>query len=205
MRKLFSKYAPDYFEAPNLVQVQLDSYQWFLDIGLKELLNDISPIEDWTNKELELRFLDFKLEEAKFSERVAREKNITYEAPLRVKIALKNKITGAVEEQEIYLADFPLITPRGTFVINGVERVVISQLIRSPGAFFSLSRSSRFKRFFGAKIIIIYQIILNKKEEYVSALRKSFNIAPSFKLVDTCAAEFQAFTPYYYSTYERQQ
>jgi DNA-directed RNA polymerase subunit beta len=153
MRKLFSKYAPDYFEAPNLVQVQLDSYQWFLDVGLKELLKDISPIEDWTNKELELRFLDFKLEEAKFSERVAREKNITYEAPLRVKIALKNKVTGAVDEQEVYLADFPLITPRGTFVINGVERVVISQLIRSPGAFFSLSRSSRFKRFFGAKII----------------------------------------------------
>ncbi len=153
MRKILSKYAPDTFETPNLVQVQLDSYQWFLDVGLKELLNDISPIEDWTNKDLELRFLDFKLEEPKFSERVAREKNITYEAPLRVKISLKNKKTDKTDEQEIYLADFPIITPRGTFVINGVERVVISQLIRSPGAFFSLSRSSRFKRFFGAKII----------------------------------------------------
>jgi DNA-directed RNA polymerase subunit beta len=153
MRKTFSKYAPDEFEAPNLVQVQLDSYQWFLDIGLKELLNDISPIEDWTGKELELRFLDFKLEEPKYDERTARAKNITYEAPLRVKISLKNKKTGRVQEQEIYLADFPLITPRGTFVINGVERVVISQLIRSPGAFFLLSRSSRFKRLFGAKII----------------------------------------------------
>ena len=135
------------------MQVQLDSYQWFLDIGLKELLNDISPIEDWTGKELELRFLDFKLEEPKFTERVAREKNITFEAPLRVKIALKNKRTGDVNEQEIFLADFPVITPRGTFVINGVERVVISQLIRSPGVFFSLSRSSRYKRLFGAKII----------------------------------------------------
>ncbi len=153
MRKILSKYAADTFEAPNLVQVQLDSYQWFLDVGLKELLNDISPIEDWTGKELEVRFLDFKLEEPKFSERVAREKNITFEAPLRVKISLKNKRTGKTDEQEIYLADFPVITPRGTFVINGVERVVISQLIRSPGAFFSLSRSSRFKRFFGAKII----------------------------------------------------
>lgn len=153
MRKILSKYAPDTFEPPNLVQVQLDSYQWFLDIGLKELLNDISPIEDWTGKELELRFLDFKLEEPKFSEQVAREKNITYEAPLRVKISLKNKKIGKTDEQEIYLADFPIMTPRGTFVINGVERVVISQLIRSPGAFFSLSRSSRFKRLFGAKII----------------------------------------------------
>ncbi len=153
MRKIFSKHTPEQFEAPNLVQVQLDSYQWFLDTGLKELLNDISPIVDWTGKELELRFLDFKLEEPKYSERVAKEKNITYEAPLRVKISLTNKTNGNVDEQEIYLADFPLITPRGTFVINGVERVVISQLIRSPGAFFSLSRSSRFKRLFGAKII----------------------------------------------------
>ncbi|OGN05002.1 MAG: DNA-directed RNA polymerase subunit beta [Candidatus Yanofskybacteria bacterium RIFCSPHIGHO2_01_FULL_44_17] len=153
MRKFLSKYSPDSFEAPNLVQVQLDSYQWFLDVGLKELLNDISPIEDWTGKELELRFLDFKLEEPKFSERVAREKNITFEAPLRVKISLTNKRTGDIREQEIYLADFPIITPRGTFVINGVERVVISQLIRSPGVFFSFSRSSRYKRLFGAKII----------------------------------------------------
>ncbi|MEX1063885.1 MAG: DNA-directed RNA polymerase subunit beta [Candidatus Paceibacterota bacterium] len=153
MRKIFSKYTPEQFEAPNLVQVQLDSYQWFLDVGLKELLSDISPIEDWTGKELELSFSDFKFEEPKYDERTAREKNITYESPLRVKITLKNKKTGATDEQEIYLADFPLITPRGTFVINGVERVVISQLIRSPGVFFSLSRSSRFKRFFGAKII----------------------------------------------------
>ncbi|HEY4506942.1 MAG TPA: DNA-directed RNA polymerase subunit beta [Candidatus Paceibacterota bacterium] len=153
MRKILSKFRPDTFEAPNLVQVQLDSYQWFLDVGLKELLNDISPIQDWTGKELELKFLDFKLEEPKFTERVAREKNITFEAPLRVKVALTNKTTGKVDEQEIYLADFPVITPRGTFVINGVERVVISQLIRSPGVFFSLSRSSRYKRLFGAKII----------------------------------------------------
>ena len=77
MRKIFSKYTPEQFEAPNLVQVQLDSYQWFLDVGLKELLSDISPIEDWTGKELELSFSDFKLEEPKYDERTAREKNIT--------------------------------------------------------------------------------------------------------------------------------
>ena len=153
MRKIFSKFGIDQFEAPNLVQVQLDSYKWFLDIGLRELLNDVSPTEDWTGKELELRFLDYKLDEPKYKERTAIEKNITYEAPLKVKIGLRNKRTHQYKEQELFLSDFPLMTPRGTFIINGVERVVISQLIRSPGVFFSMSRSSRFKRFFGAKLI----------------------------------------------------
>ena len=152
-RKLFSKYAPETFEAPDLVQVQLDSYKWFLDVGLKELLKEVSPIEDWTGKELAIKFLDFKMEEPKYSERTARGRNITHEAPLRVKISLTHKKSGHIEEQEVYLADFPMMTKRGTFVVNGVERVVISQLIRSPGVFFTLSRASRFKRLFGAKII----------------------------------------------------
>ncbi|MEK7582936.1 MAG: DNA-directed RNA polymerase subunit beta [Patescibacteria group bacterium] len=152
-RKLFSKYAQENIEAPDLVQVQLDSYDWFIKTGCKELLKEVSPIEDWTGKELELRFLDFKLEEPKYTERVARERNLTYEAPLRLKISLTHKRTKHVEEQEVYLADFPLMTKRGTFVVNGVERVVISQLIRSPGVFFTISRSSRYKRLFGAKII----------------------------------------------------
>jgi len=153
MRKTFSKFGIDQFEAPNLVQVQLDSYKWFLDIGLRELLKDVSPTEDWTGKELELRFLDYKLDEPKYKERTAIEKNITFEAPLKVKVSLRNKRTDQYKEQELFLSDFPLMTPRGTFIINGVERVVISQLIRSPGVFFSMSRSSRFKRFFGAKLI----------------------------------------------------
>ncbi len=152
-RKIFSKFDIDQIEAPNLVQVQLDSYKWFWDVGFKELLKEVSPISDWTNKELELSFLDYKLEDPKYDERTAVEKNTSYEAPLKVKIGLKNKKTGQYREQELFLSDFPLMTPRGTFVINGVERVVISQLIRSPGAFFSLSRSSRYKRFFGAKLI----------------------------------------------------
>ena len=153
MRKIFSKFGIDQFEAPNLVQVQLDSYKWFLDVGLRELLKDVSPTEDWTGKELELRFLDYKLDEPKYKERIAIEKNITYEAPLKVKVSLRNKRTDQYKEQELFLSDFPLMTPRGTFIINGVERVVISQLIRSPGVFFSMSRSSRTKRFFGAKLI----------------------------------------------------
>lgn len=153
VRKTFSKYTLDKFEIPNLLQVQMDSYRWFWDVGLKELFKDISPIKDWTGEEFELSFLNYKLDEPKYSERAAREKNISYEAPLRVTVSLKNKKTGHVQEQEIYLADFPLMTPRGTLIINGVERVVISQLIRSPGVFFTQSKGNRFKKLFGAKVI----------------------------------------------------
>ena len=152
-RKILSKHIPLEHDIPNLVQVQLDSYQWFLNTGMKELLKDVSPIMDWTGKEYDLSFLDFKLEEPKYDESAAKEKNITYEAPLRVNILLKNKKTGEAREQEVYLGDFPIMTERGTFVINGIERVVISQLIRSPGAFFLVSKSSRLRKFFGAKII----------------------------------------------------
>src|SRR3989338_4897781 len=113
-RKILSKFSQDQFEAPNLVQVQLDSYKWFLDTGLKELLKDISPISDWTGKELEISFVDFRLDEPKYSERTAIEKNISYEAPLKVKVSLKNKRTNQEKEQELFLADFPLMTPRGS-------------------------------------------------------------------------------------------
>ncbi|MFH1769688.1 MAG: DNA-directed RNA polymerase subunit beta [Parcubacteria group bacterium] len=154
-REIFSKYAAEAeaLEPPNLVQVQLDSYQWFLNVGLKELLSEVSPIEDWTNKELKLSFTDFKIEEPKYNEQESHDKNITYEAPMRIKVKLEHTKTGDSQEQEVYLTDFPIMTSRGTFIINGVERVVISQLIRSSGALFTLSKSSRYKRLFGAKII----------------------------------------------------
>jgi DNA-directed RNA polymerase subunit beta len=140
-------------EAPNLVQVQLDSYNWFLKHGFKELLRDVSPVEDWTGNELELAFMDFRMDEPKYTERQAMEKNVSYEAPLKFKVILKNKRSKKVREQELFVADLPLMTPRGTFIINGVERVVISQLIRSPGTFFQLSGASKYKRYFGAKLI----------------------------------------------------
>jgi len=192
MRKILSKYSNDIFEAPSLVQVQLDSYKWFWDVGLKELLRDVSPIEDWTSKELELSFLDYKLEEPKYNERTSVEKNVTYEAPLKLKVGLKNKRTEKQEEQELFLADFPLMTPRGTFIINGVERVVISQLIRSPGVFFSLSRLGRYKKLFGAKLIpsrgawlefetehngVISVRIDRKRKIAATALLRAFGIA----------------------------
>jgi DNA-directed RNA polymerase subunit beta len=141
-RTVFSKYDIQQFDAPNLVQVQLDSYEWFLKVGLKELLRDVSPVEDWTGNELELSFVDFKMDEAKYTERQAVEKNVTFEAPLKFKVGLRNKRTKQYREQELFVADLPLMTPRGTFIVKGVERVVSSQLIRSPGTFFQLSGAS---------------------------------------------------------------
>src|SRR6185295_5121585 len=105
MRKTFSKYSIDQFEAPNLVQVQLDSYEWFLKHGLSELLKDVSPIEDWTGKELELHFLDFKLEEPKYDERTSINKKVSYEAPLKITVKMRNKRTDQEREQELFVAD----------------------------------------------------------------------------------------------------
>ncbi len=139
-------------EPPDLIKVQKDSYRWFLEEGLKELFDEINPIRDYIGRDLELYFLDYYLDEPKFDEVVARERNSVYEAALRVKTRLVNKRTGEIKEQEVYLADFPLMTERGTFVINGIERVVVSQLVRSPGVFFS-SEYYQGKKYYGAKII----------------------------------------------------
>ena len=137
---------------PNLVATQVASYQWFLEKGIKELLEEASPIEDFIGRDLELRFLDYSLDEPKFDEATARGRNLTYEAALRIKARLVNKKTDKKKDQEVYLGDIPLMTPRGTFIVNGVERVVIQQLIRSPGVFFTgTPRRGRF--FYGVKVI----------------------------------------------------
>jgi len=192
-RTVLSKYENLHqFDAPNLVQVQLDSYEWFLKYGLKELLRDVSPVGDWTNNELELSFLDFRLDEAKYTERQAVDKNVTFEAPLKFKVGLRNKRTDQYREQELFVADLPLMTPRGTFIVNGVERVVISQLIRSPGTFFRFSSASKFKRYFAAKLIpsrgawlefetesngVISARIDRKRKVPATALLRAFGIA----------------------------
>ena len=137
---------------PDLIEVQTDSYKWFWDKALKELFDEINPVADFTGKDLELSIVDYYLDEPKYSARAAKNKNISYEAPLRAKAQLVMKKTGEVKEQEIYLGEFPLMTERGTFIINGVERVVVSQLIRSPGVFFTMEYS-KGKKLFGAKII----------------------------------------------------
>jgi len=137
---------------PNLIEPQIRSYEWFLKEGLREILDEISPISDFTGKELELSFGDYYLDEPKYDEVTAKEKNISYDAPLRVEANLLVKKTGEIREQEIFLADFPIMTDRGTFIINGVERVVVSQLIRSPGVFFTMEYQ-KGKKLFGAKVI----------------------------------------------------
>ncbi len=142
----------DLISPPNLIEIQKNSYEWFFKEGLKELFEEISPIKDYTGRDLELYFGDYYLDEPKFDEITARERNTTYEAPLRVNVKLVNKRTKSVQEQEVYLGDFPLMTERGTFVINGVERVVVSQLIRSPGVFFT-SDNYKGRKYYGAKII----------------------------------------------------
>ncbi len=138
---------------PYLIALQKESWQWFWEEGLKELFSEIFPIRDYAQKELELWFLDFKLGGSKYKgDLEAKENNDSYEAPLRVRAKLVNLKTKEIKEQEVFLTDFPIMTERGTFIVNGIERVAISQLIRSPGAFFT-SQTLRGRNRFGAKII----------------------------------------------------
>ena len=127
-------------EMPNLIEVQKDSYQWFLDEGLKEVFDDISPIADYSGN-LSLEFVDFTLceEDAKYSIEECKERDATYAAPLKVKVRLYNKENDEINEHEIFMGDLPLMTVNGTFVINGAERVIVSQLVRSPGIYYAIA------------------------------------------------------------------
>lgn len=142
----------DAIQLDDLVDHQNKSFQWFIDEGLGELLAEISPIDDYTGTKLSLRFKDYHFEEPKMTEAEARDNNVSYEAPLKAKVELTNKVTGEVKEQEIYLGDYPWMTKRGTFVINGAERVVVSQLIRSAGVFFTADQHGA-SNLYGAKVI----------------------------------------------------
>ena len=139
-------------ELPNLISHQLDSWKEFVETGLGEIFAEINPIEDYTGQKLELRFKDYHFENPKVSEADARENNISFDAPLKAVVELTNKVTGEVKEQEIYLGDYPWMTERGTFVINGAERVVVSQLIRSSGIFFTADNHGG-RNHYGAKLI----------------------------------------------------
>jgi len=150
--KIFSTHPGSFVKEPDLVAIQIDSFEWFKEKGLKELLREVSPIYDYSGKEFELNFKDFYFDEPKFSIEEVKDKALTYEAPLRMTVELTNIVTKKKTEQEIYFGDFPIMTKRGTFIINGVERVIISQLVRSPGVYFT-AETVRGQRFFGAKII----------------------------------------------------
>lgn len=139
-------------DLPNLTEVQTDSYGWFLREGIGEIFDEVNPIVDFSGKLFSLSFGNWFLDEPKYSEKIAKEKKINYEAPLKVEVSLKNLETGKTKKQEVFLGDFPVMTDRGTFIINGVERVIISQLVRSAGVFFTAERTND-RKLFGAKII----------------------------------------------------
>jgi len=150
-RKYFSESRSN-LPLPDLTQIQKTSYSWFLKKGIKELIKEFSPIEDSVGKNFELHFVNCSLGLPKFDEATSKNRNLTYEAPLTAKVRLINKKTGKRVAQEIYFSDIPLMTERGTFIINGIERVIVQQLIRSPGVFFS-RESIKGRFFYGAKII----------------------------------------------------
>jgi len=137
---------------PNLIEIQKNSYDWFLREGLQEIFRDISPIQDFTGN-LVLSFETFSLGEPKYSVEECKERDVTYAAPLRVSVRLINKETGEIKEQEVFMGDFPLMTTTGTFVINGAERVIVSQLVRSPGVYYNETMDSSGKKLFGATVI----------------------------------------------------
>ncbi|MFX3618279.1 MAG: DNA-directed RNA polymerase subunit beta [Sporolactobacillus sp.] len=139
-------------ELPNLIEIQTASYHWFLDEGIREMFQDISPVEDFTGN-LILEFVDYSLGEPKYSVDESKSRDVTYAAPLRVKVRLINKETGEVKEQEVFMGDFPLMTEAGTFIINGAERVIVSQLVRSPSVYFNEKVDKNGKKGFGATVI----------------------------------------------------
>ena len=140
------------YPLPNLIEVQLKSYEWFLSEGIRELLDELNPIEDFTGKSLALEFREFSFEEPKFTADEAREKNLTFKAQLKVRAILSNRISGEVKENDVFLGEFPLMTKNGTFIINGVERAVVSQIVRSYGVLFT-SEQGADRLLFGAKLI----------------------------------------------------
>jgi DNA-directed RNA polymerase subunit beta len=194
----------DALDLPSLVDHQNKSFQWFVEEGLGELLAEISPIDDYTGGKLSLSFKDYHFGDPKLTEHVARENNVSYEAPLLANVELTNKVTGEIKEQEIYLGDYPWMTSRGTFVINGAERVVVSQLIRSAGVFFT-SEPHGTTNVYGAKVIpgrgawlefetaangALYVKIDRKRKIAVTTLLRALGVSESrmrevFKHVDT--------------------
>ena len=142
------------FEIPNLIELQLDSFEWFVTKGLRELFDEISPIKDFTGKVMELQFLDYEFGEPKYSEEECRTKDLTFSKPLYVNVELLIKETGEIQRQRVYMGDYPWMTDQGTFVINGAERVVVSQLVRSPGVYYSeVEDPASGRMLFSAKVI----------------------------------------------------
>lgn len=199
----------DTINLPNLVDHQNRSFQWFVEEGLGELLSEVSPIDDYTGSKLSLTFKDYHFGDPKLTEAQARENNVSFDAPLMATVELTNKVTGEIKETEIYLGDYPWMTKRGTFVINGAERVVVSQLIRSAGVFFTADPHGS-TNLYGAKVIpgrgawlefetaasgALFVKIDRKRKIAVTTLLRALGISESrmkeaFKHVDTGAVNY---------------
>ena len=151
-KKYFGRFKESLTTMPNLVEAQVTSFDWLIENGLKEIFQEFSPIKDYAEKKFELSFTNFELSQPKFDEHYAKANKLSYEGQVKIKAKLKNKVLDTVKEQEIFLADFPLMTNHGTFIINGIERVIVPQLARSFGVFFT-SSETKGKTYFGAKII----------------------------------------------------
>lgn len=186
---------------PDLIAHQKDSWKEFVDTGLGEIFTEINPIDDYTGQKLSLSFKEYAFRDPKNSERFAKENNITYDAPLYARVELVNKVTGEVKKQEIYLGDYPWMTERGTFIINGTERVVVSQLIRSPGVFFTADNVAGHNNY-GAKIIpgrgawlefetttsgVIYVKIDRRRKMPVTTLLRAFGYSKTSEIKDLFA------------------
>lgn len=185
-------------ELPNLIEIQTASYQWFLDEGIREMFQDISPVEDFTGN-LILEFVDYSLGEPKYSVDESKSRDVTYAAPLRVKVRLINKETGEVKEQEVFMGDFPLMTESGTFIINGAERVIVSQLVRSPSVYFNEKVDKNGKKGFGATVIpnrgawleyetdakdVVYVRIDRTRKVPVTVLLRSLGFSTDQEIID---------------------
>ena len=145
---------PNLVELKDLIATQIESFHWFKSEGLRELFDEINPITDYTGKNFELKFLDYEFGQPKFSVEECRNRDMTYAAPLRIKTRLTIKETGEIKESEVYMGDFAMMTDEGTFIVNGTERVVVSQLVRSPGVYFTAAEDPNTgRKLFGAKLI----------------------------------------------------
>ena len=152
LRKSFAR-TQEIMDMPNLLEIQKSSYKWFLETGLREVFRDVDSVTDYSGN-LELSFIDYSMnEKPKYSEEECKARDATYAAPLKVRVRLTNKETMEIKEQEIFMGDFPIMTPGGTFVINGAERVIVSQIVRSPGVYFDKTTDKTMLSIYASTVI----------------------------------------------------
>ena len=199
VRKSFS-HVNEVLSMPDLIEVQKNSYYRFLKEDLREVFNDISPIVDYSGK-LVLEFVDYRidLDKPKYSQEESKERDVNYAAPLRVSVRLINKETGEVKQQEVFMGDFPLMTPQGTFIINGAERVIVSQLVRSPGAYYSVVTDKWGNQLYSSQVIpnrgawleyetdsngILYVKIDRQRKVFISSLLRAIGYGTNAEIIE---------------------